>query len=103
MKKEEEVKKARRKSMKDYDFSSEPHLEIFLSKAIQLRSGDITGFSDPYVVFSNGGVTISSKIKYQTLNPKWNELLLLPVKKEDKVLEITVNDWDPFKSLFNFN
>lgn len=98
----EEARKVKRKSVKEIDFSVEPYLEIILIKGNQLRSADITGFSDPYVVFSNGGTSVQSKIKYQTLNPKWNETLLLPVKKDDRVLELTVNDWDPFKSLIYF-
>lgn len=39
---------------------------------MNLPKADVTGFSDPYVVFTCNGKTRTSSVKLQTLNPEWN-------------------------------
>jgi hypothetical protein len=43
------------------------------------RAGGLAGFSDPYVTVTVGRKTQKTKIVKQTLNPRWNEKMLLCV------------------------
>lgn len=77
------------------DPKTQPFLEIQLLSATNLLAKDFTGKSDPYVIFTCVGDFIKSSTKYQTLQPKWNETLLLSFPHESLKLEIDVWDWDP--------
>ncbi|KAF9607089.1 hypothetical protein IFM89_032205 [Coptis chinensis] len=39
-----------------------------------LAAVDSTGFSDPYLIFTCNGKTKTSSIKFQKLDPQWNEV-----------------------------
>lgn len=51
-------------------------LTIALIEGVKLASLDSTEFADPYVVFTTNGKTRTSSVKLQTLDPKWNGLIL---------------------------
>ncbi|GBG72455.1 hypothetical protein CBR_g12029 [Chara braunii] len=71
---------------------------ITLLEARSLATADLTGFSDPYVVFTCDGQTRSSSIKLQTLNPTWNEILEFDAMEgPPSVMDVAVYDYDgPF-------
>lgn len=75
---------------------SHPHLEIVLEKGTNLPKRDFTGKSDPFVVFTMGDETVKSTLRYQTLNPVWNETLILNIPEYDTSKQILVQcfDWD---------
>ena len=52
-------------------------LKIQLERASRLPSGDSNGLSDPYVILSAGGQTKRSQTKWKTLEPEWNESIML--------------------------
>jgi Ca2+-dependent lipid-binding protein len=74
--------------------SGEPYVEIEVSRGIDLPKRDITGKSDPYIIFKFGNEKATTGIKYQTLNPIWNERLALPIAldvlKDKGILEVNV-------------
>lgn len=47
-------------------------LTVALIEGSDLAAVDVSGFSDPYVVFTCNGKTRTSSIKFQTFNPQWN-------------------------------
>lgn len=47
-------------------------LTVALIEGVSLPKADVTGFSDPYVVFTCNGMSRTSSVKLQTLNPEWN-------------------------------
>lgn len=47
-------------------------LTVALIEGVNLPKADVTGFSDPYVVFTCNGMSRTSSVKLQTLNPEWN-------------------------------
>ena len=55
--------------------SSSGVLRVNLRSASDLMIGDTNGLSDPYCKISIAGATQTSKTKYKTLNPEWNETL----------------------------
>jgi len=59
---------------------------------------DATGFSDPYVVFTCNGKTKTSSIKFQTLEPQWNEIFEFDAMDDPpSVMSVHVYDFDgPF-------
>lgn len=72
-----------------------PHLKIVLEKGKDLPKRDFTGKSDPFVVFTLGEETVKSSIRYQTLNPVWNETLILKIPEGDlKSVTVQCFDWD---------
>ncbi|KNA16265.1 hypothetical protein SOVF_090520 [Spinacia oleracea] len=73
-------------------------LTVALIEGISLAAVDSTGFSDPYVVFTCNGRTRTSSIKFQKLDPKWNEIFEFDAMDEPpSVLEVEVFDFDgPF-------
>jgi Ca2+-dependent lipid-binding protein len=74
-------------------------LEVWLIEAKDLVPADFTGKSDPYCLLKLGNTTKKSKIKYQTLNPKWKEKFIFDVEDETKqILEIETLDWDLLSS-----
>jgi Ca2+-dependent lipid-binding protein len=54
---------------------------------MNLPKADVTGFSDPYVVFTCNGKTRTSSVKLQTLNPEWNgRLLTAELRKRPQII-----------------
>lgn len=51
-------------------------LTVALIEGHKLAAVDSTGSSDPYVVFSCNGMTKTSSIKFQTLEPHWNGTMI---------------------------
>ncbi|PIA41396.1 hypothetical protein AQUCO_02200069v1 [Aquilegia coerulea] len=49
-------------------------LTIALIEGSNITAVDSTGFSDPYVIFTCNGKTKTSSIKFQKLDPQWNEV-----------------------------
>lgn len=73
-------------------------LTIALIEGSHLAAVDSSGFSDPYVVFTCNGRTKTSSIKFQKLDPQWNEIFEFDAMDEPpSVLEVEVFDFDgPF-------
>jgi len=70
-------------------------LRILLIAGVKLMVGDINGKSDPYVVFASKGQSVKSKVKNCTLNPVWNETLMLNIPDYNNgTLDIEVFDED---------
>ena len=77
--------------------STQPKCTVTLVEAKGLLAGDFTGKSDPYVIFQLGENKKTSKAKFQTLNPKWNEKFEFTDKfKVTDTLTLKVWDWDIF-------
>ncbi len=78
-------------------------LRIELVHGRNLKSADITGKSDPYVVFGIGhfrdkelrSSQAQSHVARQTLNPDWNETFMLNVPSLSDGLTMQVWDYDP--------
>ncbi|CAH9072078.1 unnamed protein product [Cuscuta epithymum] len=73
-------------------------LTAVLLEGHSLAAVDSSGFSDPYVVFSCNGKTRTSSIKFQSSDPKWNEIFEFDAMDEPpSVLVVEVFDFDgPF-------
>uniref|UniRef100_A0A7C9EN20 C2 domain-containing protein n=1 Tax=Opuntia streptacantha TaxID=393608 RepID=A0A7C9EN20_OPUST len=73
-------------------------LTVALIEGSNLAAVDSSGFSDPYVVFTCNGRSRTSSIKFQTLDPQWNEIFEFDAMDEPpSVLEVEVFDFDgPF-------
>ncbi|XP_048490312.1 C2 and GRAM domain-containing protein At1g03370 isoform X2 [Beta vulgaris subsp. vulgaris] len=73
-------------------------LTVALIEGSNLAAVDSSGFSDPYVVFTCNGRTKTSSIKFQKLDPQWNEIFEFDAMDEPpSVLEVEVFDFDgPF-------
>ena len=73
-------------------------LKIRLICGRNLKVGDRSGTSDPYVRFFVGGQTVTSDVIYKTLNPHWsNQEWILRVDNPDTdTLDIQVYDKDSF-------
>ncbi|KAK9671003.1 hypothetical protein RND81_12G000400 [Saponaria officinalis] len=73
-------------------------LTVALIEGSNLAAVDSSGFSDPYVIFTCNGRTRTSSIKFQKLDPQWNEIFEFDAMDEPpSVLEIEVFDFDgPF-------
>lgn len=78
-------------------------LRIRLIDGKNLHAGDVTGKSDPFCVFGCGRhdkhhklrtSEAMSSVQKQTLNPVWNETLMLNVPSLDETLTVWVWDWD---------
>ncbi|XP_042521034.1 C2 and GRAM domain-containing protein At1g03370 [Macadamia integrifolia] len=73
-------------------------LTVVLIEGQNLAAVDSSGFSDPYVVFTCNGKTRTSSIKFQKLDPLWNEIYEFDAMDEPpSVLDVEVFDFDgPF-------
>ncbi|XP_068637413.1 C2 and GRAM domain-containing protein At1g03370-like isoform X2 [Aristolochia californica] len=73
-------------------------LTVALLEGRSLAAVESTGFSDPYVVFTCNGKTRSSSIKFQVLDPLWNEIFEFDAMDEPpSTMEVEVFDFDgPF-------
>eukprot|EP00268_Persea_americana_P049000 TRINITY_DN5216_c1_g1_i2.p1 TRINITY_DN5216_c1_g1~~TRINITY_DN5216_c1_g1_i2.p1 ORF type:complete len:979 (+),score=219.75 TRINITY_DN5216_c1_g1_i2:28-2937(+) len=71
---------------------------VALIEGTNLAAVDSTGFSDPYVVFTCNGKTRTSSIKFQILDPQWNEIFEFDAMDEPpSTMELEVFDFDgPF-------
>jgi len=74
-------------------------LRILLIAGVHLMAADLNGKSDPYVVFKVQNQTAKSKVKPATLNPVWNETIMMNVPDiSTGVLELNVYDEDSIGS-----
>ncbi|KAJ4977038.1 hypothetical protein NE237_002144 [Protea cynaroides] len=73
-------------------------LTAVLLEGCNLAAVDSTGFSDPYVTFTCNGKTRTSSIKFQKLDPQWNEIFEFDAMDEaPSMLDVEVFDFDgPF-------
>ncbi|XP_010928063.1 C2 and GRAM domain-containing protein At1g03370 isoform X2 [Elaeis guineensis] len=73
-------------------------LTIALIEGNNLAAVDSTGYSDPYVVFTCNGKTKTSSIKFQTLEPQWNEIFEFDAMDDPpSMMDVDVYDFDgPF-------
>ncbi|XP_044952325.1 C2 and GRAM domain-containing protein At1g03370-like [Hordeum vulgare subsp. vulgare] len=73
-------------------------LTVALIEGTKLAPVDATGFSDPYVVFTCNGKTKTSSIKFQTLEPQWNDIFEFDAMDDPpSVMNVHVYDFDgPF-------
>ncbi|KAG1363774.1 C2 and GRAM domain-containing protein [Cocos nucifera] len=73
-------------------------LTIALIEGSNLAAVDSTGYSDPYVVFTCNGKTKTSSIKFQTLEPQWNEIFEFDAMDDPpSMMDVDVYDFDgPF-------
>ncbi|XVE56343.1 hypothetical protein DITRI_Ditri04bG0001700 [Diplodiscus trichospermus] len=70
-------------------------LTVALIEGVNLASLDLTGFSNPYVVFTCNGKARTSSVKLQTRDPQWNEILEFDAMEEPpSVLDVEVFDFD---------
>lgn len=69
-------------------------LTIKLIGGDTLAARDLSGRSDPYVIFTVGDQQVQSKVKFQTLQPVWNESFQVCVASLDDRLNLHVMDWD---------
>lgn len=70
-------------------------LKINVIEGRNLPSKDLNGYSDPYVVIMQQGQRAgkTNKIK-KTLNPKWNETVMVNLPSLAEKLTVQVWDWD---------
>ncbi|GMH26848.1 hypothetical protein Nepgr_028691 [Nepenthes gracilis] len=73
-------------------------LTVALIEGSSLAAVDSTGFSDPYAVFTCNGKARTSSIKFQKLDPIWNEIFEFDAMEEPpSMLDVEVFDFDgPF-------
>ncbi|XP_058112788.1 C2 and GRAM domain-containing protein At1g03370 [Magnolia sinica] len=73
-------------------------LTVALIEGTNLAAVDSTGFSDPYVILTCNGKTRTSSIKFQTLDPQWNEIFEFDAMDEPpSMMDVEVFDFDgPF-------
>ncbi|CAN6479703.1 unnamed protein product [Victoria cruziana] len=70
-------------------------LTVALIEGTKLAALDSTGLSDPYVVFSCGGKSKTSSIRFRTLNPHWNEVFEFDATDDPpSVMNVEVYDFD---------
>ncbi|CAN6479695.1 unnamed protein product [Victoria cruziana] len=92
---------ARRQKSSDHGVKAQGDgwlLTVALIEGTKLAPVDATGFSDPYVVFTCSGKSKTSSIKFQTLNPRWNEVFEFDAMDDPpSVMDVEVYDFDgPF-------
>ncbi|KAH9776395.1 C2 and GRAM domain-containing protein [Citrus sinensis] len=73
-------------------------LTVALVEGVNLASSEMTGLSDPYVVFTCNGKTRTSSVQLQTCDPQWHDILEFDAMEEPpSVLDVEVFDFDgPF-------
>lgn len=73
-------------------------LTVALIEGSDLAAVDSSGYCDPYVVFTCSGRTKTSSIKFQTLDPHWNEIFEFDAMVDPpSTMDINVYDFDgPF-------
>jgi hypothetical protein len=108
------LKTKKHKTIKNSQHDSQPRghvefegiLQIKLKRGIDMIPCDITRKSDPYVYFASGpsnddpsdlypGQIVKSEVREQTLNPVWDQNLMVCVADVTKdTLHVEVWDWD---------
>ena len=74
-----------------------PYVEIKIIAANGLPSSDANGKSDPYVVVSTSKCDIKTEVKKCTLDPTWNEMVVMEVGNPLKdAVGFQIFDWDRF-------
>ncbi len=68
-------------------------LLVEILSAHDLQPCDFNGFSDPYCVLISGNTKTKTQTIKKTLNPEWNETVVLRVKKATEI-NVVVMDWD---------
>ncbi|XP_063216806.1 extended synaptotagmin-2-like [Bacillus rossius redtenbacheri] len=72
-------------------------MEVTLSRAFDLVSKDLNGFSDPYCELKvNGECKYKSRVKKKTLNPCWDETVIMGLPQLGETLEVVLWDHDTF-------
>ncbi|PKA60318.1 C2 and GRAM domain-containing protein [Apostasia shenzhenica] len=73
-------------------------LTVALIEGSNLAAVDSSGYSDPYVVFTCNGKRKTSSIKFQILDPHWNEIFEFDAMNDPpSTMDINVYDFDgPF-------
>ena len=78
--------------------ASHGQVRVHLSHATKLRSGDLNGMSDPYIVLNLGGCTEKSAVIKKTLNPRFDWEFIFSFTSVDlalaETLQIEAWDWD---------
>jgi len=72
-------------------------LRIRIISGHNLQAADSGGVSDPYVVITQGQVSVKSEVRQKTVNPVWNQDLEMGVYEQDvlaKELKVAVFDKD---------
>lgn len=88
-----------KKDLSSYD--TPQLINITFLGAVGLHSSDVNLLADPYIRIAYHGTVYFSSVKMKTLNPCWNESILIgPVKPDDRI-EIEIWDWDPRTFLGN--
>lgn len=92
---------ARRKRASDHGVQARGDgwlLTVALLEGSNLASIDSSGYCDPFVVFTCNGKTKTSSIKFQTLDPQWNEIFEFDAMDgPPSMMNVEVYDFDgPF-------
>eukprot|EP01080_Neovahlkampfia_damariscottae_P002967 gene2967-4977_t len=72
-------------------------LHIVAVEGRNLAIKDITGSSDPYIIFKTSSNLLKTTTIYKNLNPIWNEQFNVEVHELSEELEVCVMDEDLFK------
>lgn len=78
-----------------HHFTMSYQLNVRVVEAKNLPNTDTIGLTDPYVLLQfPGGQIYSTKVIDDNLNPKWNELFMMPILDMNATLTILVRDKD---------
>jgi len=70
-------------------------LRIGLLKGVDLLAVDYNGSSDPYVKFEHSGKVAKSKILKKTLNPEWNQTIMMNIEETNRESGwVSISCWD---------
>ena len=72
-------------------------LRVFLKSGVRLKAADLNGKIDPYIIVSTKQQQKKSRVVKKSLNPTWNEELVLSGKLQEILahgLHLEVFDWD---------
>ncbi|KAF5742588.1 ADP-ribosylation factor GTPase-activating protein AGD11 [Tripterygium wilfordii] len=71
-------------------------LRIHVQRGVNLAVRDVTGASDPYVLFKMGKQKLKTRVVKHNINPVWNEDLTLSISDPNLPVNLTVYDHDTF-------
>lgn len=71
-----------------------PTLEITVVKGVQLKSMDLNGKSDPYVIIEYANIKKRTKTISKNLNPEWNEKFEIDLANLDEPILFKFFDYD---------
>eukprot|EP00922_Rhytidocystis_sp_ex-Travisia-forbesii_P065355 GHVS01097120.1.p1 GENE.GHVS01097120.1~~GHVS01097120.1.p1 ORF type:complete len:632 (-),score=88.95 GHVS01097120.1:1127-3022(-) len=69
-------------------------LQLTILSGKDLPPKDINGYADPYCKFYWKGKKYKTSVQKKTLNPKWNELFLMPFDAVQGPLTLHIEIWD---------